>query len=184
MSLIKQRTDEEKEIENAKKIDNQVINYDKLGVIDSKRGQAALVVCGLMILTVVLYFFDLASADNLYSLIIYLPLAFFIYKGRRWAMFSTIVVWSLDKGYQLIEGQSRGFTFMWWIIVVGIVYNAIEVENEKIKRNIKKADRVIAKEDIIDEEEKNKEAKEFCNNCGKELIVASNFCKFCGNKLI
>jgi len=109
----------------------QVENYNNLKITESYRGISALLILGSMILTVVLAKFDVVSYDAVYGAIIYLPLAFFIWKGHRWAMIVMIALWTFEKGYQVYAtaGESSPIVaIIWWAIFVGYFVNALKVE--------------------------------------------------------
>lgn len=109
----------------------QVENYDKLKITESYRGISALLILGSMILTAVLAKLDVVSFDAVYGAIIYLPLAFFIWKGHRWAMIAMVVLWTVEKGYQVYESagvSSPIVPIIWWAIFMGYFVNAFRVE--------------------------------------------------------
>lgn len=109
----------------------QVENYNNLKITESYRGISALLILGSMILTVVLAKLDMVSYDAVYGAIIYLPLAFFIWKGHRWAMIVMIGLWTFEKGYQVYAtaGESSPIVaIIWWAIFVGYFVNALKVE--------------------------------------------------------
>lgn len=110
---------------------NQVENYNNLKITESYRGISALLILGSMILTVILAKFGMVSYDAVYSAVIYLPLAFFIWKGHRWAMVIMIILWTFEKGYQVYAtaGESSPIVaIIWWAIFVGYFVNAFKVE--------------------------------------------------------
>lgn len=108
----------------------QVENYNTLKLTESYRGIAALLVLGSMILTVLLAKFGVIDYSAVYSPIIYLPIAFFIYKGQKWAMITIMILWTLEKGYQLYisGGSSPIVTIIWWFLFMVYFYNAFKVE--------------------------------------------------------
>ena len=109
----------------------QVENYNNLKITESYRGISALLILGSMILIVVLAKLDMVSYDAVYGAIIYLPLAFFIWKGHRWAMIVMIGLWTFEKGYQVYAtaGESSPIVaIIWWAIFVGYFVNALKVE--------------------------------------------------------
>lgn len=109
----------------------QVENYDHLKITQSYRGISALLILGSMILTVILAKFDVVSYDAVYGAIIYLPLAFFIWKGHKWAMIAMMVLWTFEKGYQVYAtaGESSPIiAIIWWAIFMGYFVNAFKIE--------------------------------------------------------
>lgn len=114
-----------------KDLNTQVKNYNTLKITESYRGIAALLILGSMILTVILAKFGVVEYSAVYSAIIYLPIAFFIWKGHRWAIITMMILWTLEKGYQLYT--SAGVTspivpIIWWSIFMFYFYNAFKVE--------------------------------------------------------
>ena len=108
---------------------NQVEGYKNLKITQSYRGIAALLILGSMILTVVLAKFGAISYDAVYSSIIYVPLAYFIYKGHKWALITVMILWTFEKGYQIYQGGiSPIVPIIWWSIFMFYFYNAFKVE--------------------------------------------------------
>jgi hypothetical protein len=108
----------------------QVENYNNLKITQSYRGISALLILGSMVLTVLLAKFGVISYDAIYSSIIYLPIAFFIWKGHRWAMIAMMILWTFEKGYQLYAsgGTSPIVPIIWWAIFMGYFVNAFKIE--------------------------------------------------------
>ena len=173
-------------LSDEEELEIQVENYNNLGITKSNKGQATLFLGVVIIFSIALGIFDVTPlSDVLYSLIIYIPLTFFIYKGHRWAMYLGIILWTLEKGYQLFySSHGKGsviMVFSLWLWLVTILYSAIQVENERKKRaGIKKQ----SENTQSHHSERNiSEGKYFCSSCGKEINYKGNFCKFCGNKI-
>lgn len=109
----------------------QVENYNTLKITESYRGIAALLVLGSMVLTVLLAKFGVVDYSAVYSSIIYLPIAFFVWKGHRWALIAIMILWTFEKGYQVYEsaGQTSPIIpIIWWSIFMFYFYNAFKVE--------------------------------------------------------
>jgi hypothetical protein len=80
---------------------------------------------------VILAKFDIVSYDAVYGAIIYLPLAFFIWKGHRWAMIAMMILWTIEKGYQVYAtaGESSPIiAIIWWAIFMSYFVNAFKIE--------------------------------------------------------
>lgn len=124
-----------------KDLKNQVENYQSLKITESYRGVAALLILASMALTVILVQFGVVESDAVYGAIIYLPIAFFIWKGHRWAMIAMMILWTIEKGYQLYA--SIGVTtpivpIIWWSIFMHYFYNAYKVEAARRKSSTSK----------------------------------------------
>ena len=176
----------EKKLSDKEEFEIQVENYNSLGITKSNKGQASLFLGAVIIISIAFGIFDLTPlSDVLYGLIIYIPLIFFIYKGHRWAMYLGIILWTLEKGYQLLySSQGKGSViviFSLWLWLVTILYSAIQVENERKKRMGIKKESENTQPDHS--ETRVLEGKHFCSDCGKEINYRGNFCKFCGSKI-
>lgn len=179
------KSEEQKRIEKEKAFENQIENYNNLGIMKSSRGQAVLAIMAISVISLLLAFFNVVTmSDVLFGLIIYIPLAYFIYKGHRWAIIGVMIMWTLDKGYQLIslEGKNLWSTVIWWVIIFMPLYEALRVENERRKRNKDKNINSPVSVDVQSTQEITSD-KSFCSSCGNEFNGSSNFCKFCGKKL-
>lgn len=177
---------DKKTLSDEEELEIQVENYDNLGITKSNKGQATLFLAVVIVISMALGIFNVIPlSDVLYGVIIYIPLTFFIYKGHRWAMYLGIIFWTVDKGYQLLySSHGRGSIIVilsFWLWLVTILYSAIQVENERKKREgIKKE---LANTPPHLSERNISEGKYFCSGCGKEINYKGSFCKFCGNKI-
>ncbi len=120
----------------------QVENYSNLKITESYRGISALLVLGSMVLTVVLAKFGVISYDSVYSAIIYVPLAYFIYKGHRWALVLVMLLWTFEKGWQVYDAVNNSTSvivpIIWWSIFMNYFFNALKIEIAKKKQVIEK----------------------------------------------
>jgi heme/copper-type cytochrome/quinol oxidase subunit 2 len=112
-------------------LDRQVNGYDSLGITQSYRGMALLAVLFSMALTVALTALNVAPLSNVYSLVIYLPLAALIYFGHRWAIIAMMVLWTMEKAYSVTTGSSPVLALIWWSIYMGVFYKALRVEKAR-----------------------------------------------------
>lgn len=151
-------------------LENQVENYNNLKISESYRGISVLIVAVLLGFSLLLGFFGVyASVEEiLYGLIIYIPILFFVYKGHRWAIVALMILWTFEKGYQLIEVGGI-MPLIWWAIIIPYFYKALRVENER--RKLAPALR-------------NTSGVAFCHKCGESLESNSKFCSRCGAKAI
>lgn len=170
MEKSKEQIKAEKEAEEHKR---QVDQYHTLGITASARGQVVLVFSGLLLLSVVLSLFGIYATlgDILISLIFYIPILFFVYKGHRWAMVVLMILWVIEKGYTaylaIENGGSVVGSIIWLGIGLSIIYKALKVENDRIKTTP-----VVLHEESI-----------FCTKCGTKQELGTKFCANCGNLL-
>lgn len=107
----------------------QIQEYKTLKVFKSYKGIASLLILGSVVLTTIF---------RSYIALIYLPVAFFVYKGKKLAIILMMIAWTLDKSYQLIftELNTTQFLFviLWWSIFMKYLYGAYKVEKLRSKQ--------------------------------------------------
>src|SRR4051812_22356053 len=93
-------------------LQNQADNYNTLGITESYRGIAVLIYSALLTLWCVLGYFGIliSLSDALYSLILYIPILYFVYRGRRWAMVLLMILWTIEKCYTAYLSVQAGTT--------------------------------------------------------------------------
>jgi hypothetical protein len=121
---------------------NQVDNYNTLSVWKSYRKQVVLayiffIILGFLVILFAPEVFDgsIVITDALYSLILYMPVLFFAYRGHRLALGFLMLFWSIEQGYKLVFTGGQGVitvVLLWYILMV-YLYKAIKVENARIK---------------------------------------------------
>lgn len=159
--------------DGAKELKRQVENYDTLGITQSARGQVVLVFGGLYALSIVLSFFGIiALGDLMWSLIIYIPILFFVYKGHKWAMIALMILWIIEKvytAYLTVENQSGSVwgSIIWLIIGISVIAKALKVENARQKTMPPAATATAT-------------IGNYCKECGTKLSNDSKFCASCG----
>jgi hypothetical protein len=117
-------------------IRNQIDNYNKLKITQSYRGISVLITLALLGISIIVGFLGVYPVgDALYGLIIYLPILFFVYRGHRWAIILLMILWTFEKGYQLIETPNI-MPIIWWAIIIPYFYKTLKVENKRKKANI------------------------------------------------
>ena len=169
---------EKKIVSEEEELRNQVENYNSLNITKSARGLAAIVIGIFSAITIGLYYLDVVPAENLFSLVLYLLLAIFIYKGHRWAIIAVMVMWTFDKGYQLYIGQGGIGLFFWWLQLMSPLASALGVENARRKKaNIEQID------DVVPATVAMGGRVAFCSACGTRLQAGASFCQNCGNKI-
>lgn len=114
-------------------LQQQVDNYDSLKITESYRGISLLAIAFSMAVTLALVAVHWIAFDSIYSLVIYLPLAAFIYKGHRWAIIAMMLLWTYEKGYSVVNGSAFIVALIWWAFYMGFFYKALRVENARRK---------------------------------------------------
>ena len=152
----------------------QVENYDTLKITQSYRGVSVLIVSALWLLGLLLAFFGEYSSmgDMFLSLVIYVPLLFFVYKGHKWAIVSLLALYTLEKAYTLyLSVETGGFvlsSIIWWLIVAPYIYKALLVENARSK-GVQTEPAVVG--------------GVYCTKCGTRAEGDGKFCTKCGTQL-
>lgn len=159
------------------KVDNEELNrqieeYDKLGIIHSARGISLL----LLIFSAVIQALVIISGNQDFSYIevfLFLILGYFVFKGKKWAMVTTMVLWTIEKAYSIYvalssySGASTFWAILFWAVYMHYFYLAYKVEKERVLPADKKK-----KDDII-----------YCKKCGSKLEADSTYCINCGEKV-
>jgi len=139
-------------------LDNQVKNYDSLKITESYRGQSVLLIGFILTLTVITVFFKMVSlTDAWFDVLLFIVFALFIYQGKRWAIISAIILYTIEKGYGFYL-KPEIMHIIWWLIVIPVFYRTLLVENKRIKlsKHVKKTIRSI---------------KVTCPKCGEIIAI-------------
>ena len=92
---------------------NQVDSYRTLKITQSYRGISALLLVASMMLTGLLAKFGVIAYEDFYiNLFVYLPIAFFVYKGHRWAIIAIMILWTYEKGYQVYLNETSPMNWL------------------------------------------------------------------------
>ena len=166
---------------NKNELEKQISEYHNIKVIESYRGISALIFLVSLILSTILTFLSNGSIEIIiFSLIIYLPLIYFVYKGQRWAMLSLMLLYTLDKFYQIANNEVNiKVAIIFWIIIMPILGKAFIIETERIKINKKENNKTAKPEEQVIEKIKTA----YCSKCGSELKNNSIYCHNCGQKI-
>lgn len=129
--------------EEEKEMNNQVINHDTLGITKSIRGKAALATLFFVGLSIVLVLINFVSTSLLavYEGSSYLFLIFFIFKGKRWAIIATMILWTIDKIYGLYLSAANNvgvpaylIALIVWSYLMKLLYFSYKVEMLRSKQ--------------------------------------------------
>ena|GEM_PF-1242689 len=160
-------------------LQNQVGNYNKLKITESYRGISVLIISALLGFSFLISAFGLYSdlGSMLWSLVIYAPVLFFVFKGHRWAIVALMVLWTFEKFFQIYQiGESGNGSVItplfWWLIIMPYFWKALRVENAK--RKIPNVSRMAQGGDAL----------VYCHECGTQLPPSAAFCSKCGTRLM
>jgi predicted membrane protein len=169
-----------------KELKNQIENYNTLGFLKSLRKLSFALIIFSIIITLIFIAVGSLQTDAFVDVFIWAILAIFVYRGQKWAIIGAIILWTLEKGFQLygfVEGGNSStllLPILWWAIYMDVFWKTYRVEQER-KRQITSAEGYVQENQKIEEV---KNHKQFCSTCGKEISQLNNFCKYCGNKII
>ena len=119
----------------------QIENYDTLGFLSSARKVATALIIFSITLTLIFVIVSWVSSEVWIDIVLGLILAFFVYKGKRWAIIGVMIYWTFSKGLQIVGGFSiENFSagniiipIIWWAILMGALWQAYQVERERKK---------------------------------------------------
>mgnify|MGYP001791914820 FL=1 len=115
----------------------QVVEYNSLKITKSYRGQSALLLIFSVLITIIFIVLRWATLVNLIDATFFLILAYFIYKGKKWAIISAMILWTFEKGYsfydrlQALPGATTPsplIALIWWGAYMAVFYKAYQVE--------------------------------------------------------
>jgi len=115
-------------------LEDQATSYssDKLG---SYRGISALLLLLAIAVNIVFIYMGWVSSFSWVDIAIFALLAIFIYRGHRWAMIIVMLLWTIEKIFQVVTLANQSSTFpvifilIWWTTYMHAFYGALRVEN-------------------------------------------------------
>ena len=118
----------------------QIDNYNTLKIYNSSRGIATLILIFIMTLSLVMGMLSLIPiGDVVLSLLVYIPITIFIYLGHRWAIICGMILWTLEKIFQISNGSGYFIsTLIWWVVLMGPLWGAYQVEQTRKRKIINK----------------------------------------------
>lgn len=125
----------------------QVENYETLPISKSSRGIAVLTIIALLGIGLAVIVFlkligtdvPISYSDVMWTLIVYAPLLYFVYKGHLWAIIALGLWYTADKLYSSIIISPSHFNIsavIFWLIGIGPLWVAFRVEREYRKKKI------------------------------------------------
>ncbi len=119
-------------------VERQIEGYNTLSIFKSARGQSAL----FLILSALITFIFIVTGvveeigkTAYIDIALLLVLAFFIYRGQRWAMIGAMGLWTLEKILAVMGGLgSWALQILWWMLFMSAFWLAYKVETERKRR--------------------------------------------------
>lgn len=123
----------------------QIGQYNILGWFAARRKQASMLILASLALTGIITPFHILNIDLssfILSLVVYLPLATFMFFGKRWAFIVGMVLWTFEKGYSFYLATQTGsatiatylIIFIWWSMYMRIFWQSFKIE--QVRRRV------------------------------------------------
>lgn len=116
---------------NEDELENQVARYERLGMLESARGQASILLAFSATLTVLSISFWGTDSSAYIDALLFVILALFIYAGKKIAIILAMLLWTLEKIY---TPGTPVASFLWWAIYMGIFWKAYKVEQLRAEK--------------------------------------------------
>lgn len=117
-------------------LEGQVENYKTLKITKSARGLSFLLCVASSIITLIFIAFFNMDKTGFVDVILFIVLGFFIYKGQRWAIIITMILWTIEKALLIYEPITKSnysttsfLQIAWWCLYMHAFYVALKVEN-------------------------------------------------------
>jgi len=117
-------------------IERQIKEYNSLNLIQSYRGRALLVGIFLLLLMALATFIPAGDQDYaslIIGYVIYIPILYFTYKGKKWASLAFMWIFSLEKLaiVLLMNHQFNFISFIIYLAIMSFFYKAYLVEKRR-----------------------------------------------------
>lgn len=129
-------------------LEKQTDEYNSLKFYKSYRGISVLLIAGWILLTKFFaliqwlpnnkFFISLFVYENIsvFSVLLYLVIFYFLYKGKKWAIIVAMILQTLNSGYALINSIASGnvdvifwlMLIFWWSLFMKYLYGAYKVQ--------------------------------------------------------
>ena len=120
-------------------MEKQITQYNTLKIWQSARGISSLF-CLLTIAVTVLLggFAHLSTAAIIGDVIIWAPLAIFMYRGHRWAFVVGMALWTIEKAFAIFgsfdspgAGGAPIVQILWWAAFMNAFFLGFKVESQR-----------------------------------------------------
>lgn len=157
-----------------KELQNQVENYNTLGLFQSARKISGALLVFSAILTLIFIILEWSTEEAFLDIFLLLILAFFVYKGKKMAIIIAMVYWTIAKVIQIIDDPgSIIMSLIWWTVFMSVFWKAHQVEKA----------REISLEKKRGNEKKEPLISSYCPDCETKVEENANFCRKCGREV-
>jgi len=121
-------------------LNSQVKGYRNLGILHSSRKIAAMCLLFSSVVTSLLVVFVSYDSSSLVDVALMLFVAFFIYRGHRWAMIIAMLYWTFAKIYGIFTSYNTNnyvnwfVPLIWWSTYMHVFYESFKVEQLRRKK--------------------------------------------------
>ena len=124
-------------------LEGQIENYNNPKITQSARGLSFLLCIASSIITLISIAFFKMDKMGFVDIVLFLVLGFFIYKGQRWAIIITMILWTMEKAFLIYEPITKNnysttpIQIVWWCLYMHVFYVALKVDSLR-RRAIRK----------------------------------------------
>jgi hypothetical protein len=118
----------------------QVSKYAELKIWQSARGISLLLFLASAVLTAVLIELVTHDRTGYLDAAVFIVIGVLIYLGQRWAMILGMVLWTLEKGFQLVQMTQSGKAYLlvsiivFWAVFMHAMWLAFRTEQARRKK--------------------------------------------------
>ncbi len=125
-------------------LQRQVNHYETLKMYQSARGISTILLLLSAGLTSIFILFLNMSPSGFFDVFLFLLLAYFVFKGHRWAMIAAMILWTTEKlfiflaQYQMpsssLPHTGPIVSLLWWAVYMHAFYLAYRVEKLRAQK--------------------------------------------------
>jgi hypothetical protein len=105
----------------------QVNEYSQLKITQSYRGISSMLMLFSAGLSIIFILFNILTSSAYVDAGLFILLAFFMYRGHKWAFIAGMVLWTIEKFNQLTTGFNIT-AIIWWALYIHYFYGAFKIE--------------------------------------------------------
>ena len=111
---------------------NQVDNYSTLTVFRSYRGLSAILLLLSVSITAMWVAYSSYDTSAWIDAFVLLIMAYFVYRGSKWAFIAAMIVWTVEKIYAIkINPSTFLIQIVWWFFYILVFHRGWQVEKAR-----------------------------------------------------